>query len=115
MTPKTQTLEANTKNGKQAYWKSHLETWKASGLSQAQYCQKHQLKTQSFTYWKSKLEKQCTLPPLLPVTVRTDIKQKTSFLHSGIVLSFNDRIKIQLENGFNSDTLSRLIDLLERR
>ena len=35
-----------------AYWRGHVETWRASGLSQSNYCQQHGLKTHSLSYWQ---------------------------------------------------------------
>ena len=34
---------------------SHIEAWKSSGLTQVQYCQKNNIKSHIFTYYKSKL------------------------------------------------------------
>jgi hypothetical protein len=115
MSRETQASEISTRQAKRDYWSHHIDTWQISGLTQVQYCRENQLNKCTFAYWKSKLEKHPSLPSLLPVTVRTESNREASFLHSGIVLSFNDRLSIRLENGFNGDTLSRLIDLLERR
>ena len=115
MDSETRSTEAKTRQSKKNYWSHHLDSWRTSGLSQVQYCQENQLNKHTFTYWKAKLEKKQLLSPLLPVSVKPDAKQDFPFLHSGIILSFNDRLSIQLENGFNRDTLSRLMDLLEQR
>jgi len=115
MDSKVRSSETKTRQSKKEYWSHHLDSWQKSGLSQVQYCQQNQLNKHTFTYWKGKMEKKHILPPLLPVTVKPDTKQDFPFLHSGIVLAFNDHLSIRLENGFNSDTLARLIDLLERR
>ncbi|MCG8686222.1 MAG: hypothetical protein MI892_15190 [Desulfobacterales bacterium] len=107
--------ETTTRLSKRIFWSYHVDTWEASSQTQVQYCAENQLNKHTFAYWKSKLDRESSLSPLVPVTVQTDEKQKTSFLHSGIVLSFNDRLRIQLENGFNQNTLERVIDLLEAR
>jgi len=115
MNSKTQATKANTRQSKRTSWSHHINAWQKSGLTQVQYCLKHQLNKHTFTYWKSKLTKQPPLPSLIPVTLRPDIRQNSSSLHSGIALSFNDRFSIELENGFNNDTLLKLIHLLENR
>lgn len=115
MNSDTQPVKTSTRQSKKAYWRHHVDAWQQSDLTQVEYCRENQLNKHTFAYWKSKLEKQSALPPLLPVSVRSDGKSEASFLHSGIVLSFSDQLSIQLENGFNGDTLLRLIDLLERR
>ena len=111
----TKPVETGTRQSRKAYWSHHLETWQKSGLTQVEYCLQNRLNKHTFTYWKSKLAKQPSFPPLLPVSVQPNSTRKSPFLHSGIVLSIGGQIRIQLENGFNDDTLSRLIDLLERR
>ena len=46
-------------------WKSHLDAWQASGLTQAAYCRQHELVYCQFTYWKQKLTQSAT-PPTQP-------------------------------------------------
>lgn len=42
------------KTTKQQFWQEHLDDWQASGLSQTDYCNAHQLKLGTFTYWRGK-------------------------------------------------------------
>lgn len=37
------------------FWEVHIESWKASGQTQAAYCQKNELVTHQFGYWKRKI------------------------------------------------------------
>lgn len=37
------------------FWLKHLERWKQSGLSQAQYCREHKLSVPAFGWWKGRL------------------------------------------------------------
>jgi hypothetical protein len=43
---------------KQSFWQHHVQSWQASGLSQAAYCKHHQLKLATFGYWRSKLSRE---------------------------------------------------------
>ena len=86
-----------------------------SELTQVQYCTENNLNKHTFAYWKSKLNKQHIFRPFLPVTVKPDTASEISSFPSGISLSIDDRIRVQLEVSFNSDTLLKLIDLLEAR
>jgi hypothetical protein len=36
------------------FWLNHLTAWQQSGLTQAAYCQTHELKIKNFWYWKRK-------------------------------------------------------------
>lgn len=40
----------------QTFWESHITGWKESQLSQAAYCQTHELAVHRFYYWKRKFE-----------------------------------------------------------
>lgn len=110
-----QQADKNSHSTMREYWIKHLGLWERSGLTQAQYCKKHQLNFNSFKNWKYKL-KQKTLPKtLLPVSVIPDIPPQPKTINSGILLSFGDKYRVELETNFDSDTLSQLLDLLERR
>ncbi|WP_372882886.1 hypothetical protein [Psychromonas sp.] len=39
-------------------WLEHLDAWKQTDLTQADYCRMHGLRTNQFWYWKSKLQSQ---------------------------------------------------------
>jgi hypothetical protein len=41
--------------GREAFWRGHVESWQASGLTQRQYVRQHGLPLARFTYWKGKL------------------------------------------------------------
>lgn len=100
---------------RQEYWHRHVENWKSSNLSQTQYCKNQQLKLPTFQYWKSKLDRLSLSQPLIPVTVSSTISSETTSFPSGVSVAVNDRFSIQLEIGFNQDTLLGVLDLLESR
>ena len=37
---------------KRSYWKQQIEQWQQSGLSQAEYCRRNNLKHHRLVYWK---------------------------------------------------------------
>lgn len=39
---------------KSQFWQDHIDAWQASARSQKAYCQAHQLKLSSFTYWRKR-------------------------------------------------------------
>jgi hypothetical protein len=39
-----------------AYWRRMLGAWAASGLSQAEFCRRQQLKAVTFAWWKRRLQ-----------------------------------------------------------
>ena len=46
-----------TKNtSRRPFWEKHLRAWSRSGLTQADYCRRHQLSAPAFGWWKRQLE-----------------------------------------------------------
>lgn len=41
---------------KAGQWRSHIQAWQRSGLSQAGYCRQHDLVLSRFGYWRRKLQ-----------------------------------------------------------
>ena len=39
---------------KRSYWKQHIESWQVTGLTQAEYCRRHNLKHHQLVYWKKR-------------------------------------------------------------
>lgn len=52
---------------KQAYWTEHHRAWRASGLTQAAYCERHGLTVGNFAYWLGKQRKQAVPLTLVPI------------------------------------------------
>jgi len=73
------------------HWQQHINQWRDSGLSQAQYCQQHHLKESAFSYHKYKGAKQASLTPT---------KQST-FLQMPLsqVLPAQEPLTLHLANG----------------
>jgi len=91
--------QRRTKNTKG--WHHHIEKWKASGLSQAEYCRKNDLRSRGFGYWKRKLEKQ-NLPELVEVPVSLGI--------AGVLkLNIGHQFQIEIPDGFSSVTLGQIL------
>lgn len=55
------------------YWQDHMEGWRQSGLSQAAYCRRHNLKYVNFRKWKERLSTYPAKSSLKLVEVRRDI------------------------------------------
>ena len=85
----------------QKCWQHHIEKWKASGLNQAEYCRKNDLRSRGFGYWKRKLEKQ-NLPELVEVPV--------SLGTAGVLkLNIGHQFQIEIPDGFSSATLGKIL------
>ncbi|MCB2183769.1 MAG: hypothetical protein KQH63_17195 [Desulfobulbaceae bacterium] len=102
---------------KRRFWKAHIQAWEKSGLSQNDYCRRNKLKVKSFWYWKKKFTSKTAAGAVnfVPVPVPSEKSQKISGSDfSGLTLFLNN-IEIQVSNDFNTTTLTRVVDALERR
>ena len=91
---------------KQMYWHNHIKQWLRSGLSQAAYCRKNDLKIKSFTYFKSRLNKKNL--PVQFVQIPIEQLQAPSFLKLNISSSF----QIEIPDGFSQSTLTQVLQVL---
>ncbi len=55
---------------KAEYWQQHINAWQESGLSQPKYCEKNDIKQNTFYYWRKQLAPlQTKTKKLIPVTI----------------------------------------------
>ncbi len=95
------------------FWENHLRDWQASGMSQAGYCREHGISHKSFLYWRKRL----ALARVAVSLVEVPRVQTTSVLSVGrpLRLIVGNRYGIEIEQGFDENTLDRLIRVLEKR
>lgn len=95
------------------FWENHLRDWQASGLSQAGYCRKHSLSDKSFGYWKKRLASSrvavslVEVPRLQPASGLPPCRP--------LRLLLGNRYGVEIERGFDEQTLDRLLRVLEER
>lgn len=103
---------------KHKLWQSHIEEWKQSGNTQSDYCRHNGLSRKVFGYWKRKL---CSQRPaavsavsFVPVSIK---RPYTASVNAGASLRLivGNGYGIEIGDGFNPDTLRRLIDTLGQR
>lgn len=106
--------ERTVRQSKEEHWNYHIENWQQSGITQVEYCQKNDLNKHTFQYWKKKRSQTEKIRPLLPVSILNETFSATSSYSGGLSLSVSNRFDVNINIGFDSETLSRLINLLER-
>ena len=107
-------METNQKSqNREKYWRHHIEEWKRSGLSQDKYCQQLGLSKYTFGYWNQKIRKGIKSKALVPVSIIPEISPPDLSQQSGISVTIKNRFTINLDNKFNSSTLTELITILE--
>jgi hypothetical protein len=102
---------------KRRFWRQHIQSWKRSGLKQAAYCRRHDLKLHCFIYWRKRHRRpdpspislvQVQLPPAPTEALAPD---RPSPLR--LVISSSHCVEIQRD--FDPVALRQLLHVLERR
>lgn len=96
-------------------WQAHINAWRKSGLSQAEYCRRNNISYHALRYWQKKCEQlsssEITFVPVpFTGTVQNDVGRNSI---SGLKVEFGNRFKIHVADDFSSATLTRLISTLE--
>lgn len=83
-------------------WQLHVERWRRSGLSQAEYCRRNDLNPNTFQWQKGReREREVHFVPV-------KLKERVPRLTIGI----GDSIRVELHREFDVEELSRLIQAL---
>lgn len=93
---------------RQKFWKSHLDHWAESNVSQLEYCRQNDLIPHQFTYWKTKFKNQ-NLPvefiQVTPEPICVDLPN--------LKLNIGQGLQIEIPDGFTSTTLERVLTTLK--
>ncbi len=90
------------------YWKSHIDQWSDSGLTQTEYCQQNDLSRYKFTYWKSKSKKKNLPVEFVQVSHASQIMHRT-----GLKLNIDPCVQIEIPDGFSQVTLEQVLKTLK--
>ena len=97
---------------KRTYWKQHIDDWQQTGLTQTEYCRRHNLKHHQLVYWKKRFLKTETdvsfvslkFDDLLDIPAQPD--------HASLSLVIDNHFKIEIRTGFDARLLRELILVL---
>ncbi len=96
------------KNDERAtFWKSHIEQWSVSGISQLAYCRQCDLIPHRFGYWKRKFKQQN-----FPVEF-VQIPEPMHIHQSGLKLNIGSGLQIEIPDGFSNATLKQVLTTLK--
>jgi hypothetical protein len=94
---------------KRSYWKQHIENWQETGLTQAEYCRRHNLKHHQLVYWKKRFLKTETSASFVPLKLEDLLDLPAQFDHAPLTLVINDQFKIEIRVGFDALVLRQVI------
>ncbi len=95
------------------FWTHHVKSWRASGLTQAQYCRRHRLLKGTLGYWASTLNRPSATGSALVEVGHTGVKPETR--RSPIELVVERRYLLRLWPGMEPDHLREVLSVLEPR
>lgn len=90
------------------YWKSHIDQWSNSGLSQTEYCRQNELSRHKFTYWKIKFKEKH-----LPVEFVQVPSVSQVMSGEGLKLNIGAGLQIEIPDGFSQATLEKVLKTLK--
>jgi len=94
---------------KRTYWKHHIDSWQETGLTQAEYCRRHNLKQHQLLYWKKRFVQAESGVSFVPVSIAGLPGDPVQTDHPTLCLFINDRFKIEISQGFDPQLLRQLI------
>ena len=94
---------------KRIYWKHHIESWQETGLTQIEYCRRHNLKHHQLVYWKKRFLKTETGVSFVPIKLDDLLDMPAQPDHAPLHLLINDHLKIEIRHGFDAQLLRQLI------
>jgi surfactin synthase thioesterase subunit len=89
-------------------WRVHMEAWSQSGQTQAAYCEQHGLNVKTFSYWRRRLKTDNQAVRLVQLPGRA-LRQAEGTTLRVVV---DDRLTIEVADGFNPATLARTVEVL---
>jgi hypothetical protein len=94
---------------KRTYWKQHIESWQETGLTQTEYCRRHNLKHHQLVYWKKRFLKTETDVSFVPVKLEDLLDIPPQPERASLSLVVNNHFKIEIRAGFDAQLLRQLI------
>ena len=99
---------------KRSYWKQHIDTWQETGLTQAEYCRRNNLKHHQLVYWKKRFLKTETDVSFVPLKLEDLLDIPARQDQASLILVINNDFKIEIRAGFDAQLLRQLIYVLRR-
>jgi hypothetical protein len=94
---------------KRTFWKQHIDSWQETGLTQAEYCRRHNLKHYQLVYWKKRFLKTETDVSFVPIKLEDLLDIPAPPESASLSLAINNHFKIEIRPGFDAQLLRELI------
>ena len=93
------------------FWSHHVENWRASGLTQKEYCRRHHLTKGTLGYWASSLKGPKAAGSALVEVARAEVREQRP--RSPIELVVEGRYLLRLWPGMEPGHMREVLSVLE--
>jgi len=102
------------KDRKRHSWKTHIGSWQASRVSQAEYCRRHELKFHQFVYWRRKFTPKPSTPLSLVQVPLAAVARAAGYFSPSAALrvALAPDVCIEVCPGFDPATLRQVVAAL---
>ena len=97
---------------KRSYWKQQIEQWQQSGLSQAEYCRRNNLKHHQLVYWKRRCLKTETEVSFVPVRLEALLDIPAPADQASLTVIIDNQFKVEIVAGFDPQLLRQVVTAL---
>ena len=94
---------------KRSYWKQHIECWQETGLTQTEYCRRHNLKQHQLVYWKKRFSHTETGVSFAALKLEDLLDTPAQSNRAPLCLVINNHFKVEIRAGFDAQLLRQLI------
>ena len=94
---------------KRSYWKQHIDRWQETGLTQAEYCRRHNLKHHQLVYWKKRFSHTKTGVSFVSLKLGDLLDRPTQSDRASLCLVIDHHFKVEIRAGFDAQLLRQLI------
>ena len=97
---------------KRSYWKQQIEQWQQTGLSQAEYCRRNNLKHHQLVYWKKRYLKAETEVSFVPVQLEALLDIPAPADQASLTVIIDNPFKVEIAAGFDPQLLRQVVTAL---
>ena len=97
---------------KRSYWKQHIDSWQETGLTQAEYCRRHNLKHHQLVYWKKRFLDTETGVSFVSLKLEDLVDIPAQPDRDSFCLVIDNHFEVEIKAGFDAQLLRQLIFVL---
>jgi hypothetical protein len=94
---------------KRSYWKQQIEQWQQSGLTQAEYCRRNNLKHHQLAYWKKRCLKTQSAVSFAAVQLEDLLDIPAAADQASLAVVIDNPFKVEVTAGFDPQLLRQVI------